>query len=960
MKRILIAVLICLCTGLVSRAQFIINDNVMNGRMSEVTATVVDSLSNEPIAFASVYIIPSKDTVITNLTLSDAKGEAKLEEIPYGSYTFHVEMMGYKPFVVERYFRNSTEDLGTIRLQEDELFLEAATVTAVGNPIVIKKDTVEFNASSFSVGANAMLKDLLQRMPGIEITENGTVKFNGEAIDKLTVGGRTFFFGDQSTALNNLPASVVDKIRVIDRESEEARASGIQDGDREKVLDVGLKQEYEEGWFGNAGFRGGTTLSGDKADEPLRDNRGFIYSGNSLVSAYTKKDQLTVIANAQNVDDSNVTIAYMGDDGEVQLLNQGISAAAQLGLNANTSRIKDVESTVSVNYKYSDTDSGTQSDRTTYQEDGNLASSSTDAGKQYWDTVTANMEFQKETGKVWFHIRPSFRFSKDVTHTANTSETLREGTFVNSSENNTSGSSKSTSTGFSADATLREIGGKDGRTLRLGFESGLDWNSGFSDETSILKMVSGQDIRTMHYDSNGNNSQLSGSLRWAEPFGEKWKTNVNLSISSSKRNDVRDAFDAAGKNDFYSSVSKTNYMTQEYGVGAQYSFGEGSYVSFSGKMNGNLNETFSKSYGIETTTGKDEWTWFFLPSFEIEHSKGNDRYMFYFSSFNMRPSPSRMLPVLNIGNPSRLSMGNIYLKPYTQTYVQAQWSRNNREKFSTLMMYFTGQITSSPIRSAQWYDASGVMYSIPLNARMPSISSSLTLNYTTPLNEAKVWTLTLSAYVDYSSSASYQARTILPALDKDSFDYAAFMADFWGDETGDRFYGGKSGFNESRTRSMSPYAGLYIRYNKDGFSGEIGSTLQGRISRYSLDPKANMNTLDTKFSARGSYVTKNQFEFNSYISYNLYKGYPAGYNLPELQWNGEISKNIGAFNLSVKVNDILNQTHNRNYTVTDNYEQSTYRLIMGRYVLFGVKWNFGKMNAAHSQRAQQAAWNMVF
>ena len=121
-----------------------------------------------------------------------------------------------------------------------------------------------------------------------------------------------------------------------------------------------------------------------------------------------------------------------------------------------------------------------------------------------------------------------------------------------------------------------------------------------------------------------------------------------------------------------------------------------------------------------------------------------------------------------------------------------------------------------------------------------------------------------------------------------------------------------------------------------------------------------MNTLDTKFSARGSYVTKNQFEFNSYISYNLYKGYPAGYNLPELQWNGEISKNIGAFNLSVKVNDILNQTHNRNYTVTDNYEQSTYRLIMGRYVLFGVKWNFGKMNAAHSQRAQQAAWNMVF
>ena len=117
--------------------------------------------------------------------------------------------------------------MGTIRMQVDEHFLQAATVTDVGNPIVVKKDTVEFNASSFRVGANAMLKDLLKRMPGMEITEDGKVKFNGEEIDKLTVGGRTFFFNDQSTALNNLPAAVVDKVRVIDRESEQTRASGI-------------------------------------------------------------------------------------------------------------------------------------------------------------------------------------------------------------------------------------------------------------------------------------------------------------------------------------------------------------------------------------------------------------------------------------------------------------------------------------------------------------------------------------------------------------------------------------------------------------------------------------------------------------------------------------------------------------------------------------------------------------
>ena len=175
MKKVISTLFLCLSVCLGARAQvFIINDDVFRGRMSDIKATVLDSLTNEPVAFASVYVVPSKDTTITNFTLTDAKGEAKLDEVPFGSYVFHVEMMGYKPFVKEKYFRN--EDMGTIRLQVDQQFLQAATVTDVGNPIVVKKDTVEFNASSFRVGANAMLKDLLKRMPGMEITEDGKVK----------------------------------------------------------------------------------------------------------------------------------------------------------------------------------------------------------------------------------------------------------------------------------------------------------------------------------------------------------------------------------------------------------------------------------------------------------------------------------------------------------------------------------------------------------------------------------------------------------------------------------------------------------------------------------------------------------------------------------------------------------------------------------------------------------------
>ncbi|MBQ1882184.1 MAG: carboxypeptidase regulatory-like domain-containing protein, partial [Bacteroidales bacterium] len=286
MKRLFTAIILTIITCTFARAQvFIFNENMFAGRMSSIKVKVVDSLTNEPIPYASFYVVPAKDTTITNFIMTDTSGVATLKEVPYGNYVFHIEMMGYKHYSKERYFREERVDLGTIKLKLDENYLSAITVSDVGNPIVMKQDTIEFNASSFRVGANAMLKDLIKRMPGMEITQEGKVKFNGELIDKLTVGGRTFFFDDQSTALNNLPAAVVDKIRVIERESEQTRNTGIDDGKKEKVMDVGLKKEYEQGWFGNVNLKGGTTAEGKKSSEPLRDNRGALYSAYSLAAA---------------------------------------------------------------------------------------------------------------------------------------------------------------------------------------------------------------------------------------------------------------------------------------------------------------------------------------------------------------------------------------------------------------------------------------------------------------------------------------------------------------------------------------------------------------------------------------------------------------------------------------------------------------------------------------------------
>ena len=960
MKKLLISAC-ALLAGLGLRAQVVVlNDNLWVTRLAEIQATVVDSLTNEPVPYASFYVIPEKDTTITNFTLTDPEGKAKLEDVPLGRYTLHVEMMGYRPVVKSRYFRERREDLGTIRLQVDEQFLQAATVTDVGNPIVVKKDTVEFNASSFRVGANAMLKDLLKRMPGMEITDDGKVKFNGEEIDKLTVGGRTFFFNDQSTALNNLPAAVVDKIRVIDRESEETRASGIQDGNREKVLDVALKKEYEQGWFGNVGLKGGTTLTKEDGNNPLRDDRGLLWNGNALVSAYTEKDQVTFIANGQNINDSNVMVAIVDENGELTNLNQGLSTAAQVGVNANTSRIRDVETTVSVNYKYSDTDSGTKADRTTFQDDGDLASSTQDSGKQYAQSANANMEFQKEKGKVWFHLRPAFSYNRSDSRSNGQSETTRGGTLMNRSENTSRGIRSNKRVDLDTDFTFRDLWGKQRRSIRISSDVGYGSNGGTSEEMSVLTTSAGADTRNMRYVSDGNSKYISGSLRYTEPFGEKWTLSASAYAVAGSQSSVRDAFDAAGRNDYYSSESRTDYVTQRYDLTVQYNFSQQSYVTLGSRVYGSLNETYSKSYGIEAVSGKDEWNWYVVPTLRFIYNKDIDWLSLSATGQTNRPSQSRMMPVLNVANPSRLSVGNVYLKPSSQMYFNADWSRNDMKRFSHLMVYFYGGMTTNPFVNATWYDQDGILYTVPVNSRKPSLTGTMVANYTTPLDSKKLWSLTLSGAAAFNSSVSYQARTALPGLDKDTFDYAGFMAGFWGDPDGNRFYGGQSGFAESITRVFSPSGSISIRYNQEHYSFNLGASTSGHISRYSLDPSVNMNTLDTRLGARGSYTTKHAFEFETDFSYVFYKGYAEGYGQPEWQWNAEISKNIGAFNLSVKVHDILNQTRNLTHTVTDNYVEDSYRLIMGRYILFGVKWNFGKMNAAHSRRAQRAAQSMVF
>jgi len=230
-----------------------------------VKAMVIDINSSMPIPNVTVYLTPQGDTSITTFTFSNYKGEVIIEKVNAGKYVITAEMLGYKTYskTYEIYQSPGWDlDIGTIGMEESLDNIDAATITAVGNPIIIQNDTVVFLASSYRVGENSMLEDLLQKMPGIEVCDDGTATVNGERVDRITIGGKTFFFGDPSMALKNLPAKIVEHIKVSRQESRPSQMGGIStEIEKETVLDVELKEEYRDGWFGDARLGAGATLT---------------------------------------------------------------------------------------------------------------------------------------------------------------------------------------------------------------------------------------------------------------------------------------------------------------------------------------------------------------------------------------------------------------------------------------------------------------------------------------------------------------------------------------------------------------------------------------------------------------------------------------------------------------------------------------------------------------------------
>ncbi len=260
----------------------------------------VDQKTKKPVEFASFAIKNVKDSTVTAMGATTTEGVFTAKGLAQGQYKFYMAIIGYKPIL--KLFEITTEkltiDFGDITMEESAITLNSVLIQGDLLPMIIKKDTIEFNADAFKTQADASLEDALKTMPGMEVDKDGGITFNGRKIDRVLVGGKDFFGNDPKTATQNLPKDIIKKIQVIEKKTDDAIFKGIDDGKRENILNVELKDDKKKGVFGN--------IAAGKAG-------GSLYDASISINRFNDKRQFSIISMANNINRTSFSFNDLND-----------------------------------------------------------------------------------------------------------------------------------------------------------------------------------------------------------------------------------------------------------------------------------------------------------------------------------------------------------------------------------------------------------------------------------------------------------------------------------------------------------------------------------------------------------------------------------------------------------------------------------------------------------------------
>lgn len=873
---------------------FILLSIAVSSFAQSITGVVRDSLEHEAIGYASVRLLNVEDSTYVRGAITAGNGRFFINQVT-GDYILDISYM-----TKNRYRKHikledkQTLDVGTIYLSDANFMLGYVIVVAPVPDIVVRGDTIEYNADAYRVTEDALLLDLVRKMPGIDISADGKLMANGKVISKILIDGKEFFGNDIDLALKNLPASMINKLQVFKEQSEMSKITGFKDGNELQVLNLTVKDALKQTVFGDARAGYGS------------DDR---YSNKFNANYMLDDNQYSLIGNYKNVTDD---FEYSGASGQYD----GITKSGEIGFNFNALQSEKLNVGGNIHYENNDNVFEMDSDTKTFIETGNRLStqSSTMQSIKRDLALGLNMKWLPDSvTTIYARMNINTGTSDDVRYNNNRS-------YVQGLQDTTSGWTDYKTKGDAHNLNGSIIWGRKlnskGRTIsaslngssRGGTSSGTNYSSVFfqaSNKTSVIDQV-------LSFNNKSNNWGVMVS--YVEPITKHNSIKVAYTYRHENSDMNRLTFKRDGEGEYtvvdttYTRKTNSNNITQRINVGFQSVMDKYEYnIGFNADPSTSSSKTMMQDSVIEN---QKQSVVNFSPTFKFTYTPKNNitiDFDYYGSTeqptFKQLSADTVVIGVLN------KTYGDADLRTSYDNNFSLTLQKSNYEKGSFFMITGGGNYIFNKIVDYTTIDEFGNVESSYRN-----VSGNWGLNggimFNTPLRNKKI------------------------TIDNSTFGY--FVRNI-----------GYSNAVKSITYNLTMSESFSINYRTDKFNQRLQLNVAYNITKNNLPNQEGMNTSNYGFKSSTLWKLPYNFEFQNEISFTYNQGYADNFKKSEVLWNLSLSKqflkNKQAY-AKVQCYDILDDRNNLMRVVSGNYISDTRTNMIGQYFMFSLGYRFNITN----------------
>ena len=926
-----------------------------------IKGKVVENESGEALVSTTVKLLKADSTLAAGV-LTGVDGSFSVKAPADGKYILRITCVGFKNCTKNITIDNGKDvSLGNISLKADAIMLEGATITKQVAKVTLKEDTFVYNAAAYRTPEGSVVEELVKRLPGAQVSDDGKITINGKEVKKMLVDGKEFMTGDTKTAMKNLPTSIVERVKAYDEKSDLARMSGIDDGNEQTVLDFGIKRGMNKGFFTNNDVAVGT------------EDR---YAARLMAAKMDSKLRLMALGNANNVSDKG----FPGGGGRFGGGRNGLNASKMVGVNMNYEEKGKLKLDGSVRWNHSDGDvrtlTSTENFVSTTGSFSNRMSQSYSRGNSW--NAQMRLEWTPDT-MTTISFRPNFSYSTNDGFSYGASRTfvddpylyvtdplsqeaidvMRTNNLLVNARNNRS-LSYSENKNFGGTLQLNRKLSSTGRNITVqvqGSYSDNDSRNLSMNDVRIYKNINSNREDSAYQTNRYNltpqkNYNYSGRITYSEPIMKATYLQFSYEFQYKYTKSDRSTYDFSNMGEgFFGGVGHDyrnwnsylsllpndyeNYYDRELSKFSEYK----NYIHDIQLMLRVVRQSYNLNLGVTVMPQKTQFAYRYLNTdtvanrhvtnitptvnFRWKISKVSQLRLNYRGSTS-QPSMTQLLPITDNSDPLNITLGNPGLKP---SFTNRLWANYNNY-IQKYQRFFSAYINYSTTRNSisnmvTYHPETGGRTTQPVNINGNwNISGNMMFN--TAIDTTGFFSINSTTEVRYANHVGYIT------LDRNSSS------------------------QKNYTKDLSIYERLGFSFRNDWLEVEPGGSLRYNHATNELQPNANLDTWDFSYGFNTNILLPWNMSIATDLNMNSRRGYTdESLNTNELIWNAQISQSFlrnNALTFSLQFYDILQKQSNFSRSISAMQRTDTEYNAITSYAMLHVIYRMNLFGTKEARR----------